>query len=98
MRTYRNWFLAAAMMPALALAASANAAEVMRMKTVGPYKVELHVLPAEPFFTKEEIAAHHVTEGMEIESGAAPVTIDADPKPNHHLVVHVFDKKASFEL
>ena len=72
---------------------SANAAEVMRAKTVGPYTVELHVLPAEPFFTKEDVAAKHVKEGMEIEDGADPVMLDAASHPNHHLVVHVFDKK-----
>jgi hypothetical protein len=30
---------------------------------------------------------------MEIEGGAAPVMLDADSHPNHHLIVHVFDKK-----
>jgi hypothetical protein len=70
----------------------------MRTKTVGDYRVELHVLPAEPFFTKEEIAAKHVKEGMQIEGGAAPVPLDAPSHPNHHLVVHVFDQKSGRAL
>jgi hypothetical protein len=92
MRSLRDWFLAAAL-PAIAFAASADAADVMRTKTVGPYRVELHVLPAEPFFTKEEVATKHIKEGMEIQSGG-PVMMNAASHPNHHLVVHVFDKKS----
>ena len=30
---------------------------------------------------------------MEIEGGAAPVAPDADSHPNHHLIVHIFDKQ-----
>jgi hypothetical protein len=67
----------------------------MHTQTIGAYRVELHVLPAEPFFSKEDVAAKHVTEGMEIEGGATPVMPDAPSHPNHHLVVHVFDKKTS---
>jgi hypothetical protein len=92
MRTYGKWLLA--LIAATAIAASANAADVMRANTVGPYRVELHVLPAEPFFSKEEVAAKQVKEGMEIEGGAAPVKLDAPSHPNHHLVVHVFDTKS----
>ena len=89
MRTCGKWLLA--LIAAPAIAASANAADVMRAKTVGPYRIELHVLPAEPFFSKDEVAAKQVKEGMEIEGGAAPVMLDAPSHPNHHLVVHVFD-------
>ena len=93
MRTYGKWLFAAALVPAIGVAVSANAADVMRTKTVGGYRVELHVLPAEPFFSKEDVAAKHEKEGMEIEGGATPVMLDAPSHPNHHLVVHVFDKK-----
>lgn len=31
---------------------------------------------------------------MEIEGGAAPVAPDANSHPNHHLIVHVFDKQS----
>ena len=98
MRTSRIWFLAASLISAIVMSASANAADAMRTKTVGPYRVELHVLPAEPFFSKEEVVAKHVKEGMEIESGAAPVMLDAASHPNHHLIVHVFDKKTGQAL
>jgi len=30
--------------------------------------------------------------------GAAPVAPDADPRPNHHLVVHVYDAKTGKAL
>ena len=56
------------------------------------------MLPAEPFFTKDEIAAKHVKEGMRLEGGAAPVPLDAPSHPNHHLVVHVFDQKSGQAL
>jgi hypothetical protein len=99
MRTSGKWFSMAACVPGILLAviagaaAAAPAADVMRAKTAGSYRVELHVLPAEPFFSKADVAAKNVKEGMEIEGGAAPVAPDADSHPNHHLVVHVFDKK-----
>ena len=71
----------------------ANAADVTQTKMAGIYRVELHVLPAEPFFTKQEVSEKHVMEGMEIEGGAAPVPPAAGSHPNHHLVVHIFDAK-----
>ena len=77
----------------IAVAVSASAADVMRTKTVGTYRVELHLLPAEPFFSKEDVATKHPKEGMEIEGGATPVMLDAASHPNHHLVVHIFDTK-----
>src|SRR5215471_20388191 len=92
MTTCGNWFLSATFIAATAHAASSSAADVMRVKAVGPYRVELHVLPAEPF-SKEQVAAKKVDERMEIEGGAAPVMLDAPSHPNHHLVVHVFDRK-----
>jgi hypothetical protein len=65
----------------------------MKTKTVGAYRIELHLLPAEPFYTADEVAAKHLTTGMVIQGGAVPVKPDADVHPNHHLVVHVFDRK-----
>jgi hypothetical protein len=76
----------------------AVAGHVMKDTIVGDYKIELHVLPAEPFFTAEEAAAHHATEGMLIMGGAVPLPPDADPRPNHHLVVHVYDAKTGKAL
>jgi hypothetical protein len=98
MRTSAKWLSLAACVPALWLAVvagavAAPATDLMRTKTVGSYRIELHVLPAEPFFSKADVAAKNVKDGMEIEGGAAPVAPDADSHPNHHLVVHVFDAK-----
>jgi hypothetical protein len=59
--------------------------------TVNGMKVELHVLPAEPFFTKEQAAAGKAKGGMVIVRGARPLAPDAEIKPNRHLVVHVYD-------
>jgi hypothetical protein len=97
MHTFGKWFLIAASVPAACLAVIAatvtsHAADAMHTKMVGPYRVELYVLSAEPFFSKADVAAKNVKEGMEIEGGAAPVAPDADSHPNHHLIVHVFDK------
>jgi hypothetical protein len=74
--------------------AAAQATNVTQVKTAGAYRIELHVLPAEPFFTKEEVAAKQVKDGMEIEGGATPVALGADSHPNHHLIVHVFDQQS----
>ncbi|HEX8812319.1 MAG TPA: hypothetical protein VF742_10040 [Terracidiphilus sp.] len=93
MRAYVKWLLTGALVSVTAVATSAHAADVMRVKTMGAYRVELHVLPAEPFFSKADVAAKQPKEGMQIEGGATPVMPDAASHPNHHLVVHVFDKK-----
>jgi hypothetical protein len=90
MRTYRDWSPAVALMLAIAFAPSAHAADATKIS--GSFRVELQVLPAEPFFSKEEVAAKHITEGMEIEGGAAPVMPDAASHPNHHLIVQLFNK------
>jgi len=84
MRTHGKLLFTAAFVPAIAFAICAKAADVMRTKTVGAYRVELHVLPAEPFFSKEDVAAKQVKEGMEIEGGAAPVMADA---PSHPIII-----------
>jgi hypothetical protein len=75
-----------------------NAGHVMVDTTVDGLKIELHVLAAEPFFTKEQMAANKITEGMLILGGAAPLALTAKPTPNHHLVVHVFNTKSGKAL
>jgi hypothetical protein len=90
MRPLRVWPQIAACFFAVAGAVSAQA-DVMQTKSAGTYKVELHVLPAEPFFSKDDVANKHLTEGMAIEGGATPVAPGADSHPNHHLVVHIHD-------
>lgn len=93
MCVYRNWFLTATLVSTIGVAASAYAADAMWTKTIGTNRVELHVLPAEPFFSKDEVATKQIKDGMEVQSGATPVMPDAASHPNHHLVVHVFDNK-----
>jgi hypothetical protein len=83
---------------ALAILYPAVAGHVMKDTTVGGYKIELHVVPAEPFFTDREVEEHQVTEGMLIMGGATPMAPDAVPRPNHHLVVHVYDAKTGKAL
>jgi hypothetical protein len=63
----------------------------MAMQMAGPYRVMLGFLPAEPFYTADQVAKDHVSEGMMIVGGAAPVPLDAPSHPNHHLVFHIFD-------
>jgi len=74
-------------------AISAHAEGMMQRRTMASYRVELHVLPAESFFSKEEVAEKRIKEGMEVEGGATPVALDADSHPNHHLVVHIFRRR-----
>jgi hypothetical protein len=61
--------------------------------TIGGLRMELRVLPAEPFFTKNEVTAGKVTQGMLAMGGEKPLALDAEPHPNHHLVIHLFDVK-----
>jgi len=61
--------------------------------TIGDLRIELHALAAEPFFTKAEVSAKKITEGMLIIGGAKPLAPNADVHPNHHLVIHVFNTK-----
>jgi hypothetical protein len=84
----------------IAILAPAQADDMMHMampkvmtmsQTAGPYRIELDVLPAEPFYTKPDVAKDHVAKGMLVVGGAAPVPPDAASHPNHHLVFHVFD-------
>jgi hypothetical protein len=70
-----------------------HAGHVMVDTTIHDLRIELHVLAAEPFFTKAEVSANKVTEGMLFISGAKPLAPDADVHPNHHLVIHVFNAK-----
>ncbi|HEX7511195.1 MAG TPA: hypothetical protein VF335_07845 [Chitinivibrionales bacterium] len=63
--------------------------------TINGLRVELHVLPAEPFFTKDQVSAGNAKEGMVVIGGAKPLPLDAETKPTHHLVVHVFDSLTS---
>ena len=69
------------------------AGNVMKNTMIGGMHIELHVMAAEPFFSKEEVAAKKITEGMLIIGGAQPTGINAESHPNHHLVIHIYDVK-----
>jgi len=93
MRKVMIVLLATVVASIMAVAFPAMAVDTMKTKTVDGLRVELHVLPAEPFFTAEEVKAKQAKEGMLIMGGAKPVPPDASPRPNHHLVVHVYGAK-----
>jgi hypothetical protein len=78
------------MMPASGGMMSPSAGAMTQV--AGPYRLQLVVLAAEPFFTPQQVAQGHVAEGMVVIGGAAPVPPDAVSHPNHHLVVHVYDR------
>ena len=78
-------------MPGMNMSSDAG---VNQSRTVGAYHLELHVLPPEPFFSADEVAARHLTAGMLVTGGAAPISPTASPAPNHHLVVHIADSKS----
>lgn len=56
MRNFTKAALFAASMCLCGGAISAQAEGMMQGRTVAAYRVELHVLPAEAFFSKEEVA------------------------------------------
>ncbi len=104
-RIIRSMLVAAAMAAlSLAGASPAAAAEMEGMpgmagmhgteitRNAGPYRVVLVVLPAEPFYTQAQVAQKHAKDGMVIVGGAAPVQPDDASQPNHHLVVHLYDR------
>lgn len=81
--------IAAVTLPATAMNMSSA---VTMTKTAGPYRIELQLLPAEPFYTQAQYEKEHPENGMLVVGGAMPVRLDAPSHPNHHLIVHVFDK------
>lgn len=72
---------------------TAVAGNSMKTQTVDGMRLELQVLPAEPFFTANEVKANHNLKGMMIMGGAKPLAPDAHPRPDRHLVVHVYNAK-----
>ena len=93
MKKRSNLLLAAAFIVMILCVVSVRAGDMMKTATMDGLRVELHVLPAEPFFTADEVAVSHVKEGMLVMGGAKPIAIDAASHPNHHLVVHIFYAK-----
>ncbi len=74
------------------LAIPGLAKDIVQNKIAGPYRLELELLPPEPFYTANQVAAGEGKSGMLILSGAEPVQPDAPSHPDHHLVVHVIQK------
>ena len=91
-------FSSAADMPAMPGMAHHGAKHPTFTQVVGAYRVELHLLPPEEFYTATEVAAKHVAEGMLIVGGLPPVAVGATPAPNHHLIVHVFDNASGMAV
>ncbi len=67
-------------------------AGVTSTQVAGNYRIELNVLPPEPFYTAADASARHVKQGMLVTGGATPVEPTDSPPPNHHLIVHAFDR------
>jgi hypothetical protein len=80
------------------MATTLLAKNIDQSKTAGPYRVELEVLPPEPFYSAKQVAAGEGKTGMLILGGAEPVQPDAPSHPDHHLVVHVFQKTTNKAL
>jgi len=86
--------LASTALVCLFICSHAGAAEVMKKITKDDLKIELHVMKAEPFYTKEDVAAKNIKSGMLIMGGAKPLGLEDTPRPTHHLIIHVFDAKS----
>jgi len=79
-------------------ARAAGADPIEKTATAGGLRLELHVLPAEPFHTAAQVKADPALGGMLAVGGAKPLGLAAQPRPNHHLIVHVFDAKTGKAL
>jgi hypothetical protein len=91
-------FSIAADMPAMPGMAHHAANHPTYTQVVGAYRIELHLLPPEEFYTAAEVAAKHISEGMLIVGGFPPLAVGATPAPNHHLIVHVFDRSTGMAV
>ena len=95
---YSSLVLASALAVGLGASAPLHAANIEKTKTDGPYRVELQVLPPEPFYTRAQVTARDLKSGMLVMGGAAPEQPGAAVDPNHHLIVHVFNRKTGQAL
>jgi hypothetical protein len=80
------------------MATTLLAKNIDQSKTAGPYRIQLEVLPPEPFYSAKQVAAGESKMGMLILGGAEPVQPNAPSHPDHHLVVHVFQKTTNKAL
>jgi hypothetical protein len=86
-----GWFFLVALLLVGSGALAAAADHIEKTAITGGLRLELHVLPAEPFHTAAQVEADPALEGMLVVGGAKPLGLAAKPRPNHHLIVHVFD-------
>lgn len=91
-------FVIAALFLAMAGIMNARAVHIMKTKTTDGLRMELHVMQAEPFYSADQVKADPSLKGMLIVGGAKPLQPDANPKPNCHLIVHVFNAKTDKPL
>jgi hypothetical protein len=94
----KRWLTIGTLIVLTAIPALAVADEIKQTVTTGPYRLELEVLPPEPFYSAKQVAAGQAKSGMLILGGAEPVQPSAPSHPNHHLVVHVFQKSTGKAL
>ncbi|HTT76613.1 MAG TPA: hypothetical protein VMF50_11635 [Candidatus Binataceae bacterium] len=74
-------------------ATPALAKDLVQNETAGPYRLKLELLPPEQFYTAKQVSTDEAKAGgMLILGGAEPVQPDASSHPDHHLIVHVYDK------
>jgi len=94
--------IAAGLALACVVPLAAQAKDIKATRSAGAYRVELNLLDAEPFADAAGMPGQGITTGggmpghagmmMVVKGGAPPVQPDAPSHPNHHLVVHVYDK------
>lgn len=94
MKKYLTLTFASIVVVAFSTVGWAQAKKIEKEKTVGSYRLELEVLPPEPFYTPTQVKSQNIKKGMLVKRGATPVEPDSASEPNHHLVVHVFDKSS----
>jgi hypothetical protein len=86
----KSWIAIAMLIVPIFLPRVGLANDIKQDLTSGPYRIELELLPPEPFYSAKRVAAAEAKSGMLVLGGAQPVQPEALSHPNHHLVVHVF--------
>ena len=67
-------------------------------QSIGQITIRLMLFPAEPFIAATASAASGASDAMIAVSGAAPVRLDSDPRPNHHLIARILDRSTGSAL
>jgi hypothetical protein len=93
-----GWFFLVALVLVGSGILAAGADHIEKTAITGGLRLELHVLPAEPFHTAAQVKADPGLGGMLAVGGAKPLGLAAKPRPDHHLIVHVFDAETGKAL